>query len=156
MTETTSTKLDALRAEVNKTTEPERLYKKFPIAGGTLVGEYKIAGKKDVRETAETENDEFLLAKCLVRVLAVDPSSPLADARGLVPLGASLDHPELDPLQFDNRLCELIGLPEGTYQETELRLYKGNDLLLATHAGEIAAWSLDTTSKAYTDFPKAA
>lgn len=153
---TPETKLDALRAEVGKKIEPKRLLKKFPIAGGRLVGEYKVAPKKAVRDAAETENDELLLAKCLVRILAEDPLSPSADANGLVPLGESLGRPDLDPLQFDIRLCELIGLPEGTFAETALRLFEGNDLVLATHAGEVAEWSLNTTSEAYTDFPKAA
>lgn len=148
--------LDELRADLAKKLEPKRLLKKFPVLGGKLVGEYKIAPKADVRAAAETSNDEYLLDECLVRVLVSDPTSPSADANGLVPLGAWSGQPELDNLKCDQRLADLLGFEERKSPEIALRLYEGNDLLLATHVGEIAEWSLNATDQAYSDFPKAA
>lgn len=153
---TTGTALDALRQEFAKEIKPKRLRKRFPFPDGRLVGEFKVAPKQDVRSAAETQNDEFLLAQCLVQVLIEDKEHPSADSDGLVPLGEWAGRPELDPLRIDNRLAELLGLPPGKPDQIALRLYEGNDLVLAQHVGEIAEWSLDTTNAAYADFPLAA
>jgi hypothetical protein len=150
------TPLDGLRKEFAKKLEPKRLKKRFPFPDGKLVGEYRLAPKGDVRSAAETQNDEFLLAQCLVGILVEDADHALAGADGLVPLGAWSGKTELDPLRFDNRLAEVLGFPPGPPDQIALRLFEGNDLVLAQQVGEIAEWSLDSTNEAYADFPIAA
>lgn len=155
-----ATPLDEIRAEFAQVIEEPRLFKRYPRGTGRLAGEYRPSKKKEVREAAAAENDEYLLAECLVRVLRYDPdradrSTPEGKV-GLVPLGAYVGKPELDPLRFDNRLAEVLGLTQsGDPKRISLELFEGNDLQLAEQAGEVAQWSLDTHNKAYQDFTDA-
>jgi hypothetical protein len=157
MDEATVTPLDEIRAEFARIIETPRLFKRFPRGSGRVAAEYRPSRKKEVREAAAAENDEYLMSESLVRVLIhdpdrADPSTPEGE-RGLVPLGTWVGKPELDPLRFDNRLAEVLGLPQsGDPRKISLELFEGNDLQLAEQAGEIAQWSLDTHSTAYQDF----
>lgn len=151
------TPLDELRAEISAELEKPRLFKRFPRGTGRLAGEYRPSKKKEVREAAAAENDEYLLSECLVRILIHDPDKADPDtpegSYGLVPLGAWAGRPDLDPLRFDNRLAELVGLPQtGDPRKISLELFERNDLVLAEQAGEVAQWSLNTHSKAFQDF----
>jgi hypothetical protein len=151
-----TTTLEALRAEFAHEVAPKSLLKRLPRFGKKLVAEFGVASKDTVRQGAEQENDEYILAQCVRRILFEDKTSPSADANGLVPIGEYFGRPELDPVKFDGRLCEILGIQHETYKETELAVYEDNDLLIAAHAGEIAEWSLDTSKQAYSDFPSAA
>lgn len=144
--------LDELRAAFAAKVAEPRLFKRFPANGGRLAGEFKPATKKEVREAAATENDEYLLSEALVRVHIEDETNPEANEYGLVPLEVWAKRPELGPLRFDNRLADLLGIPHGSPAEIELALFEGNDLALATQAGEVAQWSLDTHNETYQDF----
>lgn len=151
------TPLDELRAEIAKAVEVPRLFKRFTRAGGKLAGEYRPSKKKEVRDAAVAEADEYLLSECLVRVLVHEPEKADPETTegkyGLVPLGQWAGQPALDPLRLDNRLCELLGLAQsGDPRKISLELFEGNDLVLAEVAGEIAQWSLDVHNKAYQDF----
>jgi hypothetical protein len=154
------TPLDEIRAEFAQVIETPRLFKRFPRGTGRLAAEYRPSRKKEVREAAAAENDEYLLAECLVRILRhdpehADPSTPEGKV-GLVPLGAYVGRPELDPLRFDNRLAEVLGLEQsGDPKRISLELFEGNDLQLAEQAGEVAQWSLDTHDTAFQDFTAA-
>lgn len=152
MTEIATTPLEELRQEFAKTLAPARLFKRFPARGGRLAGEYRPCGKEEARAAAENQDDEYLLVACLVAVYIADPSHALANEKGLVPLGAWAGTPQEDPLRFDHRLAEVLGLPKGTPAQIALKLFDDNDLRLAEQAGEVAQWSLDTEETAYTDF----
>jgi hypothetical protein len=155
-----ATPLDEIRAEIAKEVEVKRLFKRFPRGQRRLAAEYRPARKREVREAAAAENDEYLMGECLVRILIEDKARADAStpegAVGLVPLGEWVGRPDLDPLRFDNRLAEVLGLEQsGDPRKIALELFEGNDLQLAEQAGEIAAWSLDTTDKTYQDFSAA-
>lgn len=150
------TPLDELRAQVAEELEKPRLFKKFPRAGGRLAGEFRPSNKREVREAAAAENDEYILTECLVNIHVHDPEHEDAGPNGLVPLAKWAHRPELEPLRFDNRLCEVIGLPPlGAPSKIALALYENNDLALAEAAGEVAQWSLNTHTKVYDDFTRA-
>lgn len=155
-----ATPLDELRAEIAKDIEVPRLFKRFTRVNGRLAGEFRTSKKKEVREAAAAENDEYILIECLIRILIedkekADPSTPEGKF-GLVPLGLWAGRPDLDPLRIDNRLCDLLGLKQwGDPRKIALDLYEGNDLVLAEVAGEIAGWSLEVHNKAYQDFTTA-
>lgn len=154
------TPLDEIRAEIGAEVEVKRLFKRFPRGQRRLAGEYRPCRKQEVREAVAAQNDEYLMGESLVRVLIhdpdrADPATPEGE-RGLVPLGAWVGKPELDPLRFDNRLCDVLGLPPtGDPRKIALELFEGNDLQLAEQAGEIAGWSLDTYDQSYQDFSTA-
>lgn len=148
------TPLDELRAEFAKKLEPARILKRFPARGKRIVGEFRPSKKVEARAAVENLDDEYLLAEALVRILIHDPAHTLADDEGLVPLGAWAGKPELDPLRFDHRLSDVLGIIKGTPAQIALALFDGNDLQLAEFAGEIAEWSLNTEKKAYADFRK--
>lgn len=150
--ETSLTPLDELKAEFAETLKPSRLFKKFPARSGRLVAEYQTVTKDDIRTAVQASDDEYVLDACLLRILITDPENPLADKNGLVPLGAWAKKPELDPLTFDHRFCDLIGIPKGTPAQIALALFDGNDLMLAEQAGEVAAWSVDVLNESYQDF----
>lgn len=146
------TPLQELQAEFAEQVEIPRLYKRLPARGGRLAAEYKPAGKKVTRVAADTENDEYFLSETVIQVLIEDKDHAEADERGLVPLQVWAEQPQLGPLQFDNRLAELLGIPPGPPADILLALFEGNDLALATQAGEVAQWSLDVHDQAYQDF----
>lgn len=158
--EVPTTPLDEIRAEFAQVVEAPRLFKRFPRGTGRLAGEFRPSRKKEVREAAATENDEYILSECLVRILRHDTAR--ADAStpegklGLVPLGEWVNRPEMDPLRLDNRLAEVLGIPQtGDPRKIALELFEGNDLQLADLAGEIMQWSLDTHEQKYQDFSAA-
>lgn len=148
------TPLDSLRADFAAKVAPARLFKRFPAAGKRLVGEYRVPEKAEARAAAEHQDDEYLLVSALVAIWASAPDHPSANKDGLVKLGEYVGKPEEDPLRFDHRLCDILGIPKGTPAQIALRLFDGNDLQLAEHAGEVTAWGLDTENEAYGDFPK--
>jgi len=148
--------LDELRAEFAKEAEKPRLFQRFPARSGRLAGEYaplsKNAALRATEGAQDAAADAGILASSLRCILIHDPAHGSADGRGLVPFGAWSGQPDLDPLGFDHRLAELIGIPPGDTTSVVLALFEGNDLALANHAGAIGAWSVNTRDQSYQDF----
>src|ERR1700689_365987 len=108
-----TTALDELRAEYAGRVAEPRLFKRFPSRTGKLGGEFRPVPKDKAEAALEQKSDTLLLNAALVRILRYAPEHPEANDRGLIPLGAWAGQPDLDPLGFDNRLAELVGIPGG-------------------------------------------
>src|SRR5581483_2234337 len=93
---TPTTTLEALRAEFAQEVKPKYIRKRLPRFGKKLVAEFGVASKDVVRQGAEQENDEYILAQTCRRILFEDKTSPSADSDGLVPIGEYFGRPELD------------------------------------------------------------
>lgn len=147
-----ATPLEQLQAEFAVKAAAPRIFKRFPARSGRLAGEFRPINKKQLREGAAAEADEFLLAAALIKMMIEDKDHPQANERGLVPLGAWAGKADMDPIQLDHRLCEIIGIPKGTPEEIGLALFEDNDLRLAVVVGEIGDWSVETHNEAVQDF----
>lgn len=148
--------LDELRSEFAVEAVKRRLYKRLPARGGRLAAEYKAPPLKASKKAQAEDNDADILVAGLERILIHAPRHADALSRGhgagLVPLGAWAAQPELDPLRFDNRLADLLGIPKGTAREIVLALFEGNDLALGIQAGELGSWAGEGYDGALQDF----
>ena len=144
--------LDHLRAEFAKPVEKKSLFKRLPARDESLVAEYKPLSLDDAKKAMEKESDPMMLISSLRGIWAVDPGNPAANDLGLVPLGAACGKPDLDPLGFDRRLTDLIGIEFGTASEILLTLFEGNDLAIGVQAAELGEWSAKTKRADLQDF----
>jgi hypothetical protein len=152
--DTTPSVLDALRGEFAQKVEVKRLFKRLPARNERLVAEYQPLGLQDAKKAIEKESDPSMLVSSLKRIWISDPENPEANERGLIPLGAYCGQPLLDPLCFDKRLTDLLGIEFGSSAAICLSLFEGNDLALAAQAAELGEWSVKTKREDLQDFPK--
>ncbi|MFZ1927396.1 MAG: hypothetical protein WAU42_14810 [Solirubrobacteraceae bacterium] len=151
------TPLEELQAEFAEEERKPRLFKRFPARKGRLAGEYKPLQLKAAKEAQKKDRDDDILIASLSRIMIHAPEHSAAilegqPGEGLVSLGVWAGQPDLDPLRFDNRLAELLGIPRGTARQIALSLFEGNDLALGIQAGELGTWSGEGYDKALQDF----
>lgn len=149
--------LDELRAEFAQEAAKPRLYKRLPARSGRLAAEYKAPSLKASKKAQADDSDADILIAGLERIFIYAPEHPDAipegkDGAGLVPLGTWAGRPDLDPLKFDNRLAELLGIEQGSARQIVLALFEGNDLALGIQAGELGTWAGEGYDKALQDF----
>jgi hypothetical protein len=152
--DTVPSALDELRGEFAQQVQVKRLYKRLPARNERLVAEYQPLGLQDAKKAIEKESDPSMLVSSLKGIWISDPKNPAANERGLVPLGAYCGQELLDPLCFDKRLTDLLGVAFGSAAEICLTLFEGNDLALAAQAAELGEWSVKTKREDLQDFPK--
>jgi hypothetical protein len=155
------TPLDQLRAEFAEQASVPRLFKRLPARSRRIVAEYKPIPRDDAKKAVEEDSDPALLTSALVRLLIHDPDNELvknapdsdeAAKLGLVPLGAWAGKPDLDPLRFDNRFANLLGIAGGAPRQIALAMFEGNDMALGAQGAELGQWSVDTLDKTAQDF----
>ena len=144
--------LDELRAEFAKEAEERSLFKRLPARNERLVAEYKTLPLADAKKAIENESDPTMLIASLKGIYIHDAAHASANDRGLVPLGLWSEKPQLDPLGFDKRLTDLIGIPYGSATQIVLFLFEDNDLALAAQSGELGEWSIKTKREDLQDF----
>ncbi len=152
--DTTSSALDALRGEFAEGVKEKRLWKRLPARNERLVAEYQPLALDDAKKAIEKESDPQMLVSSLKGIWIKDEDNPEANERGLMPLGAHVGTPLLDPLGFDKRLTDLLEIPFGSAATICLSLFEGNDLALAAQAAELGEWSVKTKREDLQDFPK--
>jgi hypothetical protein len=150
----TSSRLDAIRAEFAQKVEARRLFKRLPARSERLVAEYQPLALADATLAIEQKSDPTMLVSSLKGVWIEEPDDPTANERGLVPFGAYCGAPLLDPLGFDKRLTDLLGIPFGSTGAICLALFEGNDLALSAQAAELGEWSVKTKREDLQDFRK--
>ncbi|HSZ70250.1 MAG TPA: hypothetical protein VK756_07800 [Solirubrobacteraceae bacterium] len=144
--------LDKLRAEYAKPVEAKSLFKRLLSRGERLVAEYKPLKLDDAKAAIEKESDPSMLISSLKAIWIHDPEHAEASDRGLVKLGAWSGQPQLDPLGFDKRLTDLLGIPFGSSGAILLSLFEGNDLAIGAQAAELGEWSVKTKRTDLQDF----
>jgi hypothetical protein len=150
--DTTTSTLDDLRREFAQKPQERRLFKRLPARNERLVAEYQPLSLDDAKKAIEKESDPQMLVSSLKGIWIKDEDNPEANERGLMPLGAHVGAPLLDPLGFDKRLTDLLGIPFGSAATICLSLFEGNDLALAAQAAELGEWSVKTKREDLQDF----
>jgi hypothetical protein len=144
--------LDELREEFAQEAEDPRLYKILPARKERLVAEYRRLSVEHAKRAVMDDDDPTILIESVTGIFIKDKEHEKANKRGLVPFGAWTGNPDLDPLGFDKRLCDLLQIPDGPALSILMFLFEGNDLALGAQAGELAEWSIKTKVEAYQDF----
>jgi hypothetical protein len=152
VTDTMPSVLDELQEEFAQEAEDPRLYKVLPARKERLIAEYRRLTLDKAKQAIAEESDPSMLIETVTGIFIKDKTHEKANKRGLVPLGAATGNPELDPLGFDKRLCNLLKIPVGTAVDVLLFLFEGNDLALSAQAAELGQWSIKTKAEAYQDF----
>lgn len=152
LVDATPSPLDELRGEFAEEVQKRFLFKRLPARNERLVAEYKPLALDDAKKAIEKESDPSMLVSSLKGIHIHAEDHPQANERGLVPLGAYCEKPQLDPLGFDHRLAELLGITKGSSVQIAMALFEGNDLALAAQAGELGEWSVKTKREDLQDF----
>jgi hypothetical protein len=130
----------------------KRLYKILPARNGCLVAEYQPVPLEEAKKAMAGEPEAGVLVSSLTGIWMDDKENPAANDRGLVPLGLYVGQPQLDPLSFDKRLTDLLGIPFGSAQAICLSLFEGNELALSRQAAVLGEWSVETHREGLQDF----